>query len=247
METKVILEMCPVIVNPSVLGTVIGFKPVRGSSVRETDCLHLLVSFHRLQCALYFYWGLIQSQITEKQNVPTQLQLVTREMRVGGVEEQNFLKKKLIYEVDPTLWLAGYAGGNTSTDKLTVIHWSAKHIYHKSSNTLIKRSISMWLHKYIALLSLVSLLFCILSSPRSLGFWINIEIIRLLDRSVLPSSSLATKYRCPLASYLQVDGGFIGQIVQINRLAHFGDCHFDLSAFVPLVKRCDGDEIWPGL
>lgn len=69
----------------------------------------------------------------------------------------------------------------------------------------------------------------------------------LLVTSILPFSPLATKYRRPFASYLQVDCGFVGQVVQIHSLACFGNCHFNLSALVPLIKRCYRYKIGPGL
>ena len=60
---------------------------------------------------------------------------------------------------------------------------------------------------------------------------------------ILPPLALTTKYSSPLARYLQVDGWPVGQVVQVRRLARFGHSHLDLSALVPLVERCYGDEV----
>jgi len=75
----------------------------------------------------------------------------------------------------------------------------------------------------------------------------NKLLLRLDVGSIPPFSSLAAKDRSPFASYLQVDCRSIGQVVQIHRVAGFGNSHFDLRALVPFVKGCYRDEIRPGL
>lgn len=74
-----------------------------------------------------------------------------------------------------------------------------------------------------------------------------IKLQSLKAGSLLPLSALAAEYRHPFACYLQVDRGLIGQVVQVDSLACFGNCHFNLGPLVPFIEGRYGDKIWPGL
>lgn len=79
--------------------------------------------------------------------------------------------------------------------------------------------------------------------------WLSSKCEQTCSRvcSLLPLVSLTTKNGDPLARYLQVDCRFIGQVVQIRRLARFGNCHLNLSPLVPFIEGGYGDEIGLGL